>query len=181
MSPAKTRNIGHSVFQRLLNHAKTQGEEFNLLLFRYGVERLLYRLSISPYADRFILKGASLFLVWKGQSYRVTKDADFLCFGPSDTEHTTAVFKGLCEICSDNEDGIIFMADTVRAVPIREEPRYPTGVHWPLQRNFGKMRRSRFNGSHSYASPNRKGYPETLIPSLAPWHILDARLGSSSE
>ncbi len=59
-------------------------EDFNLLLLRYGVERLLYRLSISPHADKFILKGASLFLVWKGQNYRVTKDADLLCLGPAD-------------------------------------------------------------------------------------------------
>jgi hypothetical protein len=52
MSPAKKPNTGHSVFQRLLNHARAQGEDFNLLLFRYGVERLLYRLSISPYAEK---------------------------------------------------------------------------------------------------------------------------------
>jgi hypothetical protein len=104
-----------------LKHAKTRGEDFNLLLFRYGVERFLYRLSISPHADRFILKGASLFLVWKGQNYRVTKDADLLGLGPADAEHLTGVFKELCRTSSSNVDGIEFMPDTVRAVPIREE------------------------------------------------------------
>jgi hypothetical protein len=49
--------------------APDKREDFKLLLLRYGVERLLYRLSISPHADKFILKGATLFLVWKGQSY----------------------------------------------------------------------------------------------------------------
>ncbi|EKD80908.1 MAG: hypothetical protein ACD_39C02101G0003 [uncultured bacterium] len=63
-------NIAHSVFQRLLNLSKERREDFNLLLSRYGVERFLYRLGISSYADSFILKGASLFLVWTGQNYR---------------------------------------------------------------------------------------------------------------
>jgi len=97
MSPDTKRNTGHSVFQRLLHYAKDRKEDFNFLLFRYGVERLLYRLSISRHADKFILKGASLFLVWKGQNYRVTKDADLLCLGPADA------------------DGVIFMGNTVRA------------------------------------------------------------------
>jgi len=118
------RNTGHSVFQRLLNLAKARGEDFNLLLFRYAVERLLYRLSISPYADRFILKGASLFLVWKGHNYRVTKDADLLGFGPANVGHITAVFTDLCRVASDDVDGIVFLPDTIKAVPIREEQEY---------------------------------------------------------
>lgn len=116
MSPAKKRNKGHSVFERLLNHAKAQGEDFNLLLFRYGVERLLYRLSISQHADKFILKGASLFLVWKGQNYRVTKDVDLLGLGPADAEHVTAVFKELCQVTSDDVDGIGCLLNTVNNI-----------------------------------------------------------------
>jgi hypothetical protein len=124
MSPDKKPNGGHSVFQRLLNYAKEHREDFNLLLFRYGVERLLYRLSISPHADKFILKGASLFLVWIGQNYRVTKDADLLCSGPADVEYIAAVFRELCQVVTDDVDGIVFVADTVRALPIREEQEY---------------------------------------------------------
>ncbi len=124
MTPAKKQNTGHSVFQRLLNHAKTHGEDFNLLLLRYGVERLLYRLSISPHADRFVLKGASLFLAWKVQHYRVTKDADLLGLGSADAEHLVGIFKELCQAVSDDVDVIEFMPDTVRAVPIREEQEY---------------------------------------------------------
>ena len=123
MSPPKKRNTGHSVFQRLLNHARNRGEDFNFVLSRFGVERFLYRLSVSPHAGEFILKGASLFLVWKGQSYRVTKDADFLGFGSADTDRISAVFKEICRIpCK--EDGMMFMPDTVRAIPIREEQEY---------------------------------------------------------
>jgi hypothetical protein len=91
------KNVAHSIFQRLLNRAKTNKEDFNLLLSRYGMERLLYRLSISSHNDRFILKGASLFLVWKGQNYRVTRDADFLGPGNADIEQLADVFRDICE------------------------------------------------------------------------------------
>ncbi len=124
MSPDGRDNIGHSVFQRLLNYARTHGEDFNLLLFRYGIERLLYRLSISPHAGKFILKGASLFLVWQGQNYRVTKDVDLLGSGPADAEHLLNIFRDLCQITGEDSDGIEFMPDTVCAAPIREEQAY---------------------------------------------------------
>ena len=59
------KNVAHSIFQRLLNRAKTNKEDFNLLLSRYGMERFLYRLSVSPHNDRFILKGPVCF--WSGK------------------------------------------------------------------------------------------------------------------
>jgi len=123
VSPFRKQNTRHSVFQRLLNHAKNRGEDFNFVLLRYGVERLLYRLSVSPHAGEFILKGASLFLVWKGQSYRVTKDADLLGFGSADTGRMSAVFKDICRIHCE-EDGMMFLSETIRAIPIREEQEY---------------------------------------------------------
>lgn len=120
----KKRDTAHSVFQRLLSRAKAHGEDFNFLLFRYGAERLLYRLSISPHADRFVLKGASLFLVWSGQNYRVTKDADLLAFGTADAGYIAGIFTELCRAVSDDLDGIRFMPDSVRTVPIHEEQAY---------------------------------------------------------
>lgn len=124
MNTDKKRNAGHSVFQRLLGHAKTRGEDFNFMLFRYGIERLLYRLSVSAYANEFILKGASLFLVWKGHNYRVTKDADLLSTSPADAEHINSIFRELCHYKTEDSDGIKFKPDTVRALPIREEQAY---------------------------------------------------------
>ncbi len=123
LTPPRKQNIGHSVFQRLLNHAKNRGEDFNFVLLRYGAERLLYRLSVSPYAGDFILKGASLFLVWKGQSYRVTKDTDLLGFGSADTDRISAVFKEICRIPCE-EDGMMFIPETVKVIPICEEQEY---------------------------------------------------------
>jgi predicted nucleotidyltransferase component of viral defense system len=57
------KNVARSVAQKLLNASRKTGEEHMLLLMRYGAERLLYRIGQSRFADQFILKGATLFLV----------------------------------------------------------------------------------------------------------------------
>ena len=61
------KNVAESIRQRLLNLAKKQGTEFTNVLIRYAIERLLYRLSVSEYADRFLLKGAMLLSLWSEQ------------------------------------------------------------------------------------------------------------------
>lgn len=124
MSTDGKRNSGHSVFRQLLDQSKIRGENLNFLLVRYGIERLLHRLSVSPYTDKFILKGASLFLVWRGQTYRVTKDADLLSAGSADAEHLAGIFKELCRYKTEEWDGIKFIPDSVRALPIREGQVY---------------------------------------------------------
>ncbi len=73
-------NIAHSVSQHLKNRAKEFNTDFNLVLTRYGIERLLFRLTSSQYHESFVLKGASMFLVWQGQNLRVTRDVDLLYF-----------------------------------------------------------------------------------------------------
>ena len=141
MNSDKRRSIGHSVFQRLLNHARSSGEDFNFLLFRYGIERLLYRLRVSPHAERFILNGASLFLVWKGQNYRVTKDADLLGMVPADVENIKDIFRDLCKIDSP----IKYKIDPEPEFPQPGQPGYsgdiyPTG---PLRPAGGRGKRCR--------------------------------------
>ena len=69
-----------SIRQRLLDRARARGEDFQLVLDRFAVERLLYRLSISPHHDQFLLKGALLFALWFDAPHRPTRDADFLGF-----------------------------------------------------------------------------------------------------
>ncbi len=123
MSRSSKKNISHSIFQRLLNRAKSNKEDFNLLLSRYGMERFLYRLSISQYYDQFILKGASLFLVWREQNYRVTRDADFLAFGNPDMELLAKVFRVVCGI-ECQEDGMVYLPDSLKAVEIRKGQQY---------------------------------------------------------
>jgi predicted nucleotidyltransferase component of viral defense system len=112
------------VFERLSNLARQRGEDLNLILTRYAVERLVYRLSVSPHADHFILKGAHLFLIWTGNFLRPTRDADFLGFGESDARHITAVFRDICASADDAGDGIRFLPDTVEAEETRENQGY---------------------------------------------------------
>jgi len=75
------QNVSASIRARLLNKAKTENLDFNLLLTRYSLERILYRLSISSQQDQFLLKGALLFDLWFDVPHRPTHDADLLGFG----------------------------------------------------------------------------------------------------
>ena len=81
--PRETRNIGASVRARLLDRARAERSDFQILLTRYALERLLYRLSVSPHRDRFILKGAMLFVTWVTDPFRPTRDLDLLGHGDS--------------------------------------------------------------------------------------------------
>jgi len=115
-------NIAASVRNRLLNHARTKRQDFNLVLTRYAIERLLYRISISKYADQFLLKGALLFDLWFDIPHRPTRDADFLSFGSADLTYIEGIFKDICEL--DVLDGMAFQSATVRAAEIRKEAHY---------------------------------------------------------
>jgi hypothetical protein len=70
-----------------------------LVLTRYAIERLLYRLSVSPPRDRFILKGAILFTLWSPTPYRATGDLYLLGYGDAAAGAIVAVFR---EICTTN-------------------------------------------------------------------------------
>jgi hypothetical protein len=81
--------LAASVRQRLANLSRKNGEVFDYVLARYGVERFLYRLGVSEWADRFVLKGAMLFHVWDRRMHRPTKDLDLLGFGLDLTAHAS--------------------------------------------------------------------------------------------
>src|ERR1051326_1256924 len=68
------RNLSASVSQRLLNLARQSGEDYQYVLMRYGLERMMFRFSQSDYARQFVVKGAMLLRVWTGEQYRPTKD-----------------------------------------------------------------------------------------------------------
>ncbi|WP_179953059.1 nucleotidyl transferase AbiEii/AbiGii toxin family protein [Desulfobotulus mexicanus] len=87
------------------------------------MERFLYRLSVSPHSDRFVLKGASLFLVWKGQNYRVTRDVDFLGFGSSNIRQLADEFSEICRI-EFQDDGMIYLPESLNAEGIRDNQEY---------------------------------------------------------
>lgn len=83
MNPANP-NRAASVRARLLNIAKAQDVDFNQVLVRFALERILYRMTQSRHADQFLLKGALLFTIWYDMPHRATRDADLLGFGASD-------------------------------------------------------------------------------------------------
>jgi len=118
-----TPNIPHSILARLKNRATENREDFNVLLSRYGMERFLYRLSISAHRDTLILKGASLFLVWKGHSFRVTRDADMLATTFFDPEKLETIFREICLITC-TEDGMIYNSESLKTENIREGRAY---------------------------------------------------------
>jgi hypothetical protein len=107
-----SRNLAASVRDRLKQHADAAGEDFNLTLTRYGLERLLYRLSMSRHAPSFLLKGALLFSLWYDHPHRPTRDADLLAYGPNDIDTLVATFREICAVAS--EDGIVFDAAAIR-------------------------------------------------------------------
>jgi len=115
-------NLAASVRARLRNRAKADGSDFTLVLVRYALERVLYRLSISVHRDHFLLKGALLFDLWFDVPHRPTRDADMLGFGPSDLDSLTAVFRELCAM--PVADGIEFDPESVSAGEIRKEANY---------------------------------------------------------
>lgn len=120
MSTAK--NVAASVRARLLTRAKEQDMDYNLILTKYALERLLYRLSVSQWADAFLLKGALLFELWFDQPHRPTRDMDLLGFGSSDMADLVTVFSTVCALPHD--DGMVFDPATVRAAEIRKEANY---------------------------------------------------------
>lgn len=125
-----SRNLAASVRARLKQHADASKQDFNLILTHYGLERLLYRLSISPHAPNFLLKGALLFSLWYDHPHRPTRDVDLLGFGPQDIDTAVKAFREICQIAV--EDGIFFDADSVKGAEIRKEASYG-GVRLDIQ------------------------------------------------
>jgi predicted nucleotidyltransferase component of viral defense system len=135
---AAAKGLAHSVQTRLVQHAKALGMDVNLVLSRFAVERFLYRLSRSPHADRFVLKGALLMLVWLGETIRPTRDADLLGFGELSEQTLARVFTEVCEIHVE-PDGMHFLTNSVRVAPIRVEDNYG-GLRATLDGRLGNAR-----------------------------------------
>ena len=138
------KNVGASVRARLTRRASSARENVQLALTRFAIERLLYRLSVSPH--RFVLKGAMLFCLWTPTPYRATGDLDLLGYGDAAPERIAAVFREICGIDVE-DDGVVFKPDTLRAEPARAEGEYSgvritmiaeiAGARLPIQVDIG--------------------------------------------
>lgn len=118
----KGRNIGASVRARLLNLARQRKQPFDVLLTRYVLERLLYRLSTTAHRDRFVLKGAMLLTTWFDDPARPTRDLDLLGFGDPDADAMLGIFREICAVPAD--DGVTFDIAALAIDRIREELAY---------------------------------------------------------
>ncbi len=160
-SPA---NLAESVRQRLLNLARRQGEDFQITLNNYFLERFLYRLSRSKVHDRFVLKGALLLRLWAEQPYRATLDLDLLRRGGSDREAVAADIRAIC-VTAVEPDGVEFDARDLTLEPIREDQEY-AGLRSGFTAKLGTAR-SRLQveigvGDAVWPAPREQAYPVML-------------------
>lgn len=117
-------NVAASVRQRLFNLARMRGEDFSLVLTKFALERVLYRLSKSKHRDLFVLKGALLFEVWTGEQYRPTRNADFSARSQDNPERFAQIFKDLCFAKLEEGDGLQLDASSIVVERIPGEATY---------------------------------------------------------
>ncbi|MBS1825483.1 MAG: nucleotidyl transferase AbiEii/AbiGii toxin family protein [Acidobacteria bacterium] len=118
-----TRDIGASIRQRLLNRARAENRPFQELLQYFAMERFLYRLAQSPFAERFILKGALLLTAWNAPITRPTIDIDLAGITSNEWEHIHSIVTHLCQPTTEL-DGIEFDPTSIELQRIKEDGEY---------------------------------------------------------
>ncbi len=123
MTNPQPKNIAASVHRRLLNKAKEADRSFNELFQYYAIERFLYRLSLSTHAERFVLKGALMLMVWESPLFRSTMDIDVLGRLENSIDNIITIVQ---EVCRQEAvpDGIIFDPQSVQGQRITEDADY---------------------------------------------------------
>lgn len=180
MSNRNPEHLEASVHQRLLNLSRERKVDFNLILTRYAVERLLYRLSRSKHEKKFVLKGAMLMAIWTGESHRPTRDLDLLGIGESSEEVLRRMFEEICQVEVDI-DGLEFDPDSIAIEEIRGDQEYSgrrvkltallgsTSIRVQIDVGFGDVVTPKANSIEypvllDFPAPRVRVYPrETLI------------------
>lgn len=134
----KNNPIVQSVHDRLRKIAADRKEDFNALLARYAVERLLYRLTRTLHGKRFVLKGAMLFILWFDRLHRPTRDLDLLGSGEITEETLRAIFTDVCR-ARVQADGLEFDPDSITVEDIRENQAYH-GLRVRIRGKLGNAR-----------------------------------------
>lgn len=155
-----TRNISESVKSQLKKIANESEEPFQAVLNRFGIERLLYRISILPATRDYLLKGAQLFNLWYDQPFRATKDIDLLGVGSSDLEELRKCFVDISKL--KVVDGIFFDPETIRVTKMHEQNRYP-GVRVAL---IGYLNRTQWR-AFLHKNELEDGELETTVQEVA--------------
>jgi len=120
---SELKNVGASIRARLLERARKDGVDFQILLTRYALERLLYRLSVSGERENFVLKGAMLFITWLTDPFRPTRDLDLLGQGDPNIDAVTKRFRGIFST-EVPDDGVKFDLARMIVESIRDQAEY---------------------------------------------------------
>jgi hypothetical protein len=173
MSARTIRNTPASIRARLLDHAKRHGDDYQRVLTRYAIERLLYRLSQTEAAEQYVLKGAMLFVTWPEHIFRPTGDLDLLGRGDPDPAAISKLFTRICQV-EVLDDGILFDVESLRVELVRQPDKYQ-GVQLALKGELaGAVIHVRVDigfGDHVYPPPKRGDFP-SLLPGLALANVL---------
>ena len=157
-------NLADSVRQRLLNLARQRGEDFQVTLNNYLLERFLYRLSRSKVHDRFVLKGALLLRLWAEHPYRATLDLDLLRRGGTERQSMIADIRAICAAAVE-PDGVEFDVHDLTLEPIREDQEY-AGMRATFTGKLGNARmRLQVDigvGDAVWPAPRKEAYPSML-------------------
>lgn len=128
--------LAASILARLAQRRARTGEDFNVLLVRFALERLLYRLCLSSHREQFILKGTMLFALWEPSLHRVTRDLDLLGFGHLSADRLTKIFTEFCRM-EVEPDGVVFDPRSIICEEIRAQDEY-AGIPIKLRASIGK-------------------------------------------
>lgn len=123
MTRRAVTDLAASVRRRLYNLALEGGVDYNSLLVRFALERLLFRLGGSTQAGGFVIKGAMLFAAWTESPHRSTRDLDLLGLGKVTPDNLRESFRLICNTAVP-EDGLRFDVETIRIEEIREQQEY---------------------------------------------------------
>jgi hypothetical protein len=123
LSRPKLKNVPASIRQKLLDLARERNQDFGIVLTKYALERILFRIGNSKYRHVFVLKGALLFEVWTHQQYRPTRDADFLARGDNSPERFVQIFREIAA-AEVEDDGLRFDPKSVKTQRIKEDADY---------------------------------------------------------
>ena len=176
------KNKAASIRQLLYNRAQAEKRPFDELLQYYAMERFLYRLSRSPHADKFVLKGALMLRVWESPELRPTRDIDMLGRTSNLESDVVGQVKDIIAVKVE-DDGLVFDADSIEVEQITEDADY-TGIRVVFRGRLGTARiHMQFDagfGDIVYPKPEIMCYP-TIFDSPAPSLLCYSRESAIAE
>jgi predicted nucleotidyltransferase component of viral defense system len=131
------KNMAASVRSRLLNIARQSGKPFDQLLFLYGQERFLFRLSQTVYKEKFVLKGGLLLVGLGFPQVRPTRDIDLLGLMNSNVETISSIMREI--VNKDVDDGLKFNLDELTYEIMSPDSEYPS-FRFKFMGNLGQAK-----------------------------------------